>query len=94
MREQKATTFSALANSIRDLERRQGVHTPLYEEWLTEGLNNARLASEATYFDCLPGFERLLAEQDNDLPRFYAAVRELARLPMAARHERLCRTAG
>jgi predicted aminopeptidase len=91
MREQKAATFNELATAIRDLERRQGVHTPLYEEWLTEGLNNARLASEATYFDCLPGFERLLAEQDNDLPRFYVAARELARLPMAARHERLCR---
>jgi predicted aminopeptidase len=94
MREQKAAMFNALATAIRDLERRQGVHSPLYEEWLSEGLNNARLASVATYYDCLPGFERLLAEQDNDLPRFYAAARELARLPMAARHERLCRKPG
>jgi predicted aminopeptidase len=94
MREQKAATFNALTTAIRDLERRQGVHSPLYEEWLTEGLNNARLASVATYYDCLPGFERLLAEQGNDLTRFYAAARELARLPMAARHQKLCRTGG
>ena len=92
MREKKAKMFAELSTQIRDLERRQGMHSTLYEEWLTEGLNNARLAAEATYFDCLPGFERLLAEQDNDLTRFYAAARELARLPMAARHEKLCRT--
>jgi predicted aminopeptidase len=92
MREKKAALFAALATAIRDLEHRQEVRSPLYEEWLTEGLNNARLAAEATYFDCLPGFERLLAEQGNDLTRFYAAARELSRLPMAVRHERLCRT--
>ena len=42
--------------------------------------------------DCVPGFERLLTEQGNDLPRFYAAAKELSRLPMAERHERLCRS--
>ena len=59
-----------------------------------EGLNNARLASVATYYDCVPGFRRLLEEQDGDLPRFYAAVRELAQLPRAARHARLCGAAA
>jgi predicted aminopeptidase len=92
MREKKATAFAELAAEIRDLEQRQGVHSTLYEEWIKEGLNNARLASLANYYDCLPGFERLLAEQGNDLPRFYTAVREQARLPMAERHEKLCRS--
>ena len=92
VREEKASTFAALATAIRELEQRQGVRPPLYEEWLTEGLNNARLASVATYFDCVPGFERLLAEHDNDLTWFYTAARELASLPIAARHEKLCRT--
>jgi len=92
MREQKAQTFEKLADEIRDLEKRQGVKSTLYEEWIKEGLNNARLASEANYYDCMPGFERLLAAEDNDLPRFYAAARELARLPMAERHEKLCKS--
>jgi predicted aminopeptidase len=35
---------------------------------------------------------RLLAAQGGDLQRFYAAVRELAKLPPAARHARLCGT--
>jgi predicted aminopeptidase len=92
MRAQKAKAFEKLAAEIRALEQRQGVKSTLYDSWIEEGLNNARLASEANYYDCVPGFERLLAEQDNDLPRFYAAARALARLPMAERHEKLCRS--
>jgi predicted aminopeptidase len=91
---EKAAVFSALAADIRALERREGVSYPLYEEWLAEGLNNARLASVATYTDCVPGFKRLLAQEDNDLPRFYAAVRRLAELPQAERHAQLCTKAA
>jgi len=92
MREKKAERFEKLATEIRDLEQRDGERSTLYEGWIKEGLNNARLASEANYYNCVPGFERLLAEQGNDLPRFYAAARELARLPIAKRHEQLCRS--
>jgi predicted aminopeptidase len=66
------------------------VTVPLYEEWIAQGLNNARVASVATYFECVPGFMRLLHEQDGDLPRFYAAARQLAEQPRAERHARLC----
>lgn len=86
----KAAVFAELATEMRALERRQGIRYPLYEEWLAAGLNNARLAAVATYYDCVPGFKRLLAEEGNDLPRFYAAVRRLAQLPAGERHERLC----
>jgi predicted aminopeptidase len=92
LREQKARVFATLATAIRTLEKQQGLKSSVYDEWLKEGLNNARLASEANYYDCVPGFERLLAQQDNDLPRFYAAAKELARLPIAERHEKLCKT--
>jgi predicted aminopeptidase len=92
MRARKAQAFATLADEIKALEKRHGVQASGYDEWIKEGLNNARLASEANYYDCVPGFERLLAEQDNDLPRFYAAAKELARLPMAERHEKLCKS--
>jgi predicted aminopeptidase len=92
MRTKKSDAFAGLTRQIRALEQQQGMHSALYDEWLKEGLNNARLASEATYYDCLPGFERVLAEEGGDLPRFYAAARALSRLPMAERHEKLCRT--
>jgi predicted aminopeptidase len=37
------------------------------------------VASVATYTERVPGFERLLSESGADLPRFYAAVKRLAR---------------
>ncbi len=89
MRARKHDEFLALAQEMRDLEHRQEVSSG-YGEWLEEGLNNAHLASVATYFDCVPGFERLLAREDQDLPRFYAAVRALAKEPQAERHRELC----
>ncbi len=61
---------------VRALERQYQVTTG-YETWIDEGLNNAHLAAIATYYDCVPGFERLLQEQDGRLPAFYAAVRKL-----------------
>lgn len=93
MREKKARAFADLADEVHALEKRQGVQRQtLYDQWIEEGLNNARLASEANYYDCVPGFEQLLAEEGNDLPRFYTAAKDLARLPIAQRHARLCRT--
>src|SRR5580693_4065045 len=94
MRAGKAQILTALAADMRALELREGVSYPLYEEWIAEGLNNARLASVSTYFDCVPGFTRLLTQAGNDLARFYAAARELARLPRALRHARLCTAAA
>jgi predicted aminopeptidase len=90
MRERKRGILAELAVEIRALEARQGVRYPVYEQWMAAGLNNAQLASIATYYECVPGFERLLAAENGDLPRFYAAVRMLARQPLAERHAALC----
>jgi predicted aminopeptidase len=51
--------------------------------------SNAVLASFATYTQKVPAFERLLAAAGGDLERFYARVRELARLPRAERDAEL-----
>ncbi len=90
MRAAKHSILAQLAADIRALERREGVHYGVYDEWMTRGLNNAQLASIATYYECVPGFERLLAAQQDDLPRFYAAVRALADEPRDERHAQLC----
>jgi predicted aminopeptidase len=73
---------------MRALQHQQGNH--YYESLVKEGLNNAHLASIATYYQCVPGFKRLLAEQGGDLVRFYAAARELSKKPRAVRHAMLC----
>jgi predicted aminopeptidase len=74
-RQGKARVLEALAGDLRDLERRSGQPTG-YGPWIDAGLNNAHLVSIATYYDQMPRFERMLAAQGADLPRFYASVRE------------------
>jgi predicted aminopeptidase len=86
----KRQVFADLAADIHALERRLAVRAPLYDHWIANGLNNADLASVGTYYDCVPGFERLLRQQNGDLPRFYDAARELARGPAATRDAQLC----
>ncbi len=90
MRTGKARILASLAADIQAQELRQGLRYPVYDEWIMTGLNNAQLASVATYYECVPGFRRLLAAEGGDLTRFYAAVRRLAREPRAARHAHLC----
>ena len=89
MRAAKQARLAALAQAIRATEKRLGVQSG-YGPWLAKGLNNALLASVATYENCEPGFRRLLAQHNGDLPSFYAAVRALAKRPAAARDAQLC----
>jgi len=85
----KRATFAALASEMRAIERRTHAPSP-YRDWLEAGLNNADLASVATYYDCVPGFQRLLRNDEGDLKRFYADVRTLAREPASERDAAVC----
>jgi predicted aminopeptidase len=89
MRSRKASVFAQLVEELKSVDRRYSVKSGIVED-LAGQPNNARLASLATYYDCVPGFEQMIAANGHDLPRFYAAVRELAKLPRAARHARVC----
>ena len=91
MQQKKAALLADLTAQARALQQLQGHQ--YYDSWLNEGLNNAHLASVATYYQCVPGFERLLAEQGGDLVRFYAAAKDLARQPRGTRHAQLCQVA-
>jgi len=59
------------------------------DRWLERGLNNARLASLATYRERVPAFQGLLQAQKGDLRVFYAEVKRLALLPPAERNAKL-----
>ena len=92
MRSRKASVFAQLVEALKAIDQRYSVKSGIVED-LEGQPNNARLASLATYYDCVPGFERILADNDHDLPRFYAAARELAKLPRTARRLKVCGTA-
>jgi len=59
------------------------------DAWFAGPLNNAQIASVAVYTQRVPAFSALLRQLGGDLPRFYAEVKALARLPKAERHSRL-----
>ena len=60
-----------------------------YDALFARGANNALLASVASYSELVPAFRGMLAQKDGDLPAFYAAVRELAKLDKSERDARL-----
>jgi predicted aminopeptidase len=76
MRERKQQRLTQLGTEIRALEQREGVRTG-YGSWIDAGLNNAHLASVATYYDRVPYFEKLLKEKCGDyLPCLYVTVQQ------------------
>jgi len=65
-----------------------------YDRWFAQSPNNASLAAIGLYNDRVPAFRVLLAEEGNDLPRFYERVRELAALPKPERDAALTAAAA
>jgi len=49
-----------------------------YDRYFAQPLNNAHLAAISAYNDLVPNFEGLLRAAGDDLPRFYAQVKQLA----------------
>ncbi|MGI9235404.1 MAG: aminopeptidase [Woeseiaceae bacterium] len=57
--------------------------------WLSEDLNNARLASMTLYEGWLPAFRSMFQQCREELPCFYAESKEISRLGLEAREARL-----
>jgi predicted aminopeptidase len=87
-RKQKAAIFKALVDEYQTLKMVKWSGYSGYDRWFAEPLSNAHLASIATYHDYVPAFRNLL-EQEKSFPKFYAAVRELARFDRQDRNTRL-----
>ena len=87
-RQGKTAIFAAMDHAYTDLKASWGGYAG-YDAWMTRGLNNARLASVATYDDLVPAFQGLLAASGGDLAAFYRQVRDLAAMPSPERLARL-----
>ena len=59
-----------------------------YDGWFARQLNNAHLASIATYHSLVPGFRALMKNEEN-LQAFYVVAKSLAALPPGLRQEQL-----
>ncbi len=89
MRARKRAAFATMRESYARLKASWSGPAP-FDAWFGGEINNADLASVATYYDCVPGFDRELAAAGGDLPAFYRRVRELAKLDQAARDAAVC----
>jgi len=84
MREAKRAGFDQLRNEYDALKARWGGFAG-YDRIMGAAPGNALLASITAYSKYVPGFERMLEREGNDLPRFYAAVKGIAKLPKMER---------
>jgi predicted aminopeptidase len=95
MREKKRESFEAMRDAYVAMRAQWGGHGP-FDAWfakdINKDINNAHLASIATYFACVPGFERELKAVGGNLPAFYRRVRELAKLDQEQRDLLVCGT--
>jgi predicted aminopeptidase len=89
MKARKQTVLDELAQAHARLRAEWGGRSS-FDRWFSEGVNNAHLVSLATYQDCVPGIEAVLAATGGDLPEFYRRMWEIARLEPAARAARVC----
>jgi len=88
-REAKTEAFRQLTAQYEALRKAWG-GKGAFDEWSQDGFNNAHLMSVATYQDCVPGLERLLQSEGNDLAKFYEAGRALAGMTKKQRHAAVC----
>jgi predicted aminopeptidase len=80
----KQAQFAVLAEDWAALRARwQG--DARYDEWMSTDMNNAKLASIATYHELVPGFRALFQRADGDFASFYARVEALGRLDATVR---------
>ena len=84
----KARRFAEMEDEYRQLKASWGGFAG-YDRWFAGKPNNATLASVALYTELVPAFEALLRRVDGDLPRFYAAAKQLAKLPKEERDAHL-----
>lgn len=87
--QRKTALIAALRAEYADIKQQRWGGAVGYDRWFGQDINNATLASVGLYRRWVPAFEHLYRQQGEDLPRFYAAVRELAALPVAEREMRL-----
>lgn len=83
------TSYEKRADKVRIFEEMKGAYAVLretwdgyggYDDWMSHGLNNAKLSSVATYRGHVQAFKNLFEAADRDFARFHALAREIGRL--------------
>ena len=80
----KARIFDEMRQSYETLKTQWGGYDG-YDHWMNAPFNNAKIATVSLYAENVPEFQALLAKLDDNLPRFYDAVKKLSKLPKEQR---------
>ncbi len=84
-RAEKARLFGALRADYETMKRDSWGGFAGYDRWFAQDLNNAHLASIATYGDLVPAFRALLMKNNGDIAAFYRDAKALAERPKTER---------
>ncbi len=88
MRQNKSKLIASFISEYDQWEIAEGGDCG-YGQWVSDQLNNAKLAVVNTYHQKVPGFRAIFAQQGNDFENFYRAVKEISELPEKQRAARL-----
>jgi predicted aminopeptidase len=88
LRREKEKILEQMKGQYADLKASWGGDAE-YDGWFARQGNNAKLNSIAAYYDFVPGFAQMLAQNGGDLEKFYQAAQALAKRPKKERHELL-----
>ncbi len=80
----KQQTFARMTQRYQDIRKRWDGDSR-YDRYFATPMNNARLNSVATYFDLVPGFERILRQCDGDPESFFLRMESLKPMSQKAR---------
>ncbi len=83
-RARKKERFDALAADYAALRASWRGDTS-YDRWMNEDMNNAKLASVATYHELVPGFLALFAQSGHSFDEFYRRVEAMTKETKEAR---------
>jgi predicted aminopeptidase len=84
-RVKKRELFEFLQQEYLSIKQTRWAGFAGYDRWFAQPLSNAHLAAVATYTDQVPGFLALLKDNNDDLPKFFEAVKLLAKQDKAER---------
>ena len=87
----KARIFAELRAELMQLTTSTTGKSAL-DQWLAQDINNAHLASFSSYTQWVPAFRALIRQQQGDMARFYAVVKEMSSLPAVERKAMLERS--
>ena len=82
----KKKYFQDLALQYRTLKQNWSGEN-IYDDWMAEGWNNARVLTVATYYDYVPYFEALIKQCSPDFEILYKKIMQLSQLKATERRE-------